>query len=497
MKCFGQNNYGQLGLGDTNNRGAAEGEMGDALKNIYLQSTATPTASPTNATSAPTSPTNAPNGNPTSTPTSHPSRSPTNAPTNNPTSAPTSGPTRSPLDCPYNTFWHDMINECFECSADHIGYECKGGDRDSFTVEYGYWVSAHHKDELSIVASLHNITNNHSIISLQCPMGQCCLNDAGCDYFHNTSLSGSISSGISPDLCAKNRNTSSVACSRCNDGYDELFGSFVCGNECKDTDYWLLSLLFILALIFTVFLLFVISQPNVLPTNITRKQKEIHWRKLLLRDQTNLLFILISKICMYYYQGLNQILSAKNISVSSPFEKTLLNLFDFDLSLFSSANGICFIAGIDSGLYKVLVSYTWYGFVAVNVLMIALLSRARCLCRRIPYIKIGCINFILMTAGPLLSISFKVFRCTRYFDDKDYHFFDAEVACYGSIWWLAGLLPIIIFCGTLVLFWHIIRKQSAQQREDESNPYRTFTKRFHYKLWYWEFVLFVRRLGIA
>eukprot|EP01083_Nonionella_stella_P049024 130763_1 len=48
MKCFGQNNYGQLGLGDTNNRGAAEGEMGDALKIIYLMDTATPTLTPTN-----------------------------------------------------------------------------------------------------------------------------------------------------------------------------------------------------------------------------------------------------------------------------------------------------------------------------------------------------------------------------------------------------------------------------------------------------------------
>eukprot|EP01083_Nonionella_stella_P152070 486962_1 len=177
------------------------------------------------------------------------------------------------------------------------------------------------------------------------------------------------------------------------------------------------------------------SQPNAVRTNM--KQKEVEWRKLLLYDQKNLLIVLIAKICMYYYQGLSQILSAKNITTSSQFEKTLLALFDFDLSLFSSANGtgICFIAGIDSGIYKLLMSYTWYAFVALNVLIIALLSRARCLCRRIPYIKIGCVNIILMTAGPLLSISFKIITCIQYpIDNKYYHFFDADIACYGSIW---------------------------------------------------------------
>eukprot|EP01084_Bolivina_argentea_P031693 58662_1 len=37
-KCYGYNNYGQLGLGDTNNRGGASNGMGDSLLEIDLGS---------------------------------------------------------------------------------------------------------------------------------------------------------------------------------------------------------------------------------------------------------------------------------------------------------------------------------------------------------------------------------------------------------------------------------------------------------------------------
>ena len=36
LKCFGSNHVGQLGLGDTNNRGNAIGQMGDNLQHVQL-----------------------------------------------------------------------------------------------------------------------------------------------------------------------------------------------------------------------------------------------------------------------------------------------------------------------------------------------------------------------------------------------------------------------------------------------------------------------------
>ena len=38
IKCFGRNEYGQLGYGDTTNRGATVGSMGDALSVVNIGS---------------------------------------------------------------------------------------------------------------------------------------------------------------------------------------------------------------------------------------------------------------------------------------------------------------------------------------------------------------------------------------------------------------------------------------------------------------------------
>eukprot|EP01083_Nonionella_stella_P010055 28742_1 len=355
--------------------------------------TAFPTPEPTEwPTSEPTEwPTPEPSTAPTNDPSANPTSDPTLEPTFDPTFDPTLVPSRSPVECPYNSFRYNSdntTNKCLKCDANDKGYECKCGSY--LNVEYGYWLS------------LYAINDNHSIISLQCPMGQCCLNPQGCDYFNSSD---------SQLLCAKNRNVSSITCSRCNDGYYELFGSFACGH-CKQTNYVMITVLFISALVFALFLLFIMSRPRPNALRMNTKGTEIDWRKLLFYDHKNLLIVLIFKICMYYYQGLNQILSSKNITTSSQFQRTLLMLFSFDLSLFDplfwsvQTDGTCFIAGIDSGIYKMIFSYTWYAFVALNVLIIVLLSRVRCICKCIPcacvpYIKAGCINTILMTAGPL------------------------------------------------------------------------------------------------
>eukprot|EP01083_Nonionella_stella_P049915 132939_1 len=418
---------------------------------------------------------------------SGPTCSPTNEPTRSPTSAPSTSPTQGPLhlECPYNTLKYFGASKCFICNANDNGYECQGGT--VLVVEYGHWISVHKKDE-STLSSVYLIDDSHendTIISLRCPSGQCCDNHKGCNYFESR-------------VCAKNRNISSVTCSRCNDGYEELLATSVCG-KCKDTDYLLVVLLFILAFAFTSFLLFYMSRPSTFLLDLNSQKNEINWRKLSLHDHTSLLSVLVIKNCMYYYQGLSQILFTQNITPSSEFQTSLLTLFNFDISLFSangSGKGICFIGAIHSGIYKLLISYTWYVFVAFNVLIIAFITRARCFNIK-PYIRIGCINIILMTAGPLLSNSFKILTCFKFIDDKYYHFYDADIACYGTIWWLAGLIPIVVLCSSFILFWHTLYKQDAHQKSNEHNPYRALTKRFKPNMWYWEFVLFFRRFSIA
>jgi len=91
LKCFGYNPLGQLGLGDTLNRGDSANEMGDYLDFVVLnfsRTTTAPTAEPTGE------PTKEPTNEPTTTaPTTEPTGKPTKEPTNDPTTTAPTAPT--------------------------------------------------------------------------------------------------------------------------------------------------------------------------------------------------------------------------------------------------------------------------------------------------------------------------------------------------------------------------------------------------------------------
>eukprot|EP01083_Nonionella_stella_P311071 1107815_1 len=94
VKCWGRNDYGTLGYGDTNDRGDSVNEMGDNLLLVDIGQgfvTNRPTPAPSMApTTSPThSPTLAPSSSPTSPPSLAPSLPPTSSPTHSPSSAPT------------------------------------------------------------------------------------------------------------------------------------------------------------------------------------------------------------------------------------------------------------------------------------------------------------------------------------------------------------------------------------------------------------------------
>eukprot|EP01083_Nonionella_stella_P061236 159612_1 len=94
-KCFGRNDFGQLGNGHTRNIGDGKGEMGDFLLPIDIPSI---TLSPTNPTSGPMNDvTSGPTDHPTTHPTLHPTLHPSHGPTNNPSVYPIITPTSDPL----------------------------------------------------------------------------------------------------------------------------------------------------------------------------------------------------------------------------------------------------------------------------------------------------------------------------------------------------------------------------------------------------------------
>eukprot|EP01083_Nonionella_stella_P272833 925381_1 len=97
LKCFGENQYGQLGQGDAFDRGGESNQMGDALQEIDIGFISIPTQESTN------NPTNLPSIDPTKTPTKVPTKIPTQTPTKTPTKIPANIPTKTATKTPAKT----------------------------------------------------------------------------------------------------------------------------------------------------------------------------------------------------------------------------------------------------------------------------------------------------------------------------------------------------------------------------------------------------------
>ena len=65
-----------------------------------------------------------------------------------------------------------------------------------------------------------------SIISASCPSSMCCQLSGGCDYVDDAD-----------SLCASNRDSDSLLCSRCIEGYSESLNSENC-TKCDESVYW-------------------------------------------------------------------------------------------------------------------------------------------------------------------------------------------------------------------------------------------------------------------
>eukprot|EP01083_Nonionella_stella_P055998 147663_1 len=98
IKCWGMNDHGELGAGDTNNRGDEANEMGDDLLAIDLGSI--PTSGPTPIRSPSSAPTTSPSSAPSSVPTTSPSGAPTRAPSSPPSNVPSIAPSNVPSIAP-------------------------------------------------------------------------------------------------------------------------------------------------------------------------------------------------------------------------------------------------------------------------------------------------------------------------------------------------------------------------------------------------------------
>eukprot|EP01083_Nonionella_stella_P218978 784795_1 len=416
--------------------------------------------------------------------------SPTLEPTNAPTDIPTLHPTRSPIECPYGTFKPTVDGDtCFSCGKNIGGFECLG--KSVVNVQSGYWIAAKLDNRfVSLIDDKLASLNNYTISSIRCASGYCCNDRNGCDYFD------AMQKG---ELCAEGRNVSSITCSACDNNLSELLNSNSCG-VCRESKYSYFGALYVTSLIFSGLMIFVFSKPPNVWNQMKSKTEieQVDWYRILIKDEQDIVKTLVLKVILYYYQAMTQILSTRNIVPLSQFESTLLSLANFEIpSSLGGSSGICFIANIQSGLHEILISYSFYVFLFFNAAVFAILSyNIRILASFKPFIKTGMISVVLMCAGPMLSTSFKLVACLSIEDFGYFHLYDSRKQCFG-FFWIFGLIMILIICVVFVVFWYLVFTQSVLERDNESNRYRSLVNKYKSNVWFWEFVLFLRRLGIA
>eukprot|EP01084_Bolivina_argentea_P002063 3799_1 len=202
---------------------------------------------------------------------------------------------------------------------------------------------------------------------------------------------------------------------------------------------------------------------------------------------------------MYYFQALNQIFISKSITHSlSP----ILGIFDFSLNSMtsSSSSGFCMFPFISDPLLEIvlglffifccLVHLLWIPFVVKILVRKYLVSPIE--------LNIGAaaVKLCTISAGSILSSSFKLLGCITLPNLNTVYFYDPNSKCFGAYWWCGLFSCISVIC--LFVYWYRnISTQTETQRRDPKNIYKKLIKAYKPNTYYYEFILFSRRFIIA
>ena len=341
------------------------------------------------------------------------------------------------------------------------------------------------------------------IASAGCPPSLCCQLTGGCDYVEDV-----------PYLCAMGRDANSPLCGRCIDGYSESMTSENCA-KCSRSVHWeyLLVSLF-MTLMVTPLLLFSNrwKKDNVLKRKkgkltVTKmggdtfKGTVIGNVKRLKTGDNKITLTSLSKIVVYYEQALSQMFSA---TADTIWGAAIAGIFDFSSQ--SLSEGVsdeddewCFIDGLNAK-FKIILDLI--SPVMICIFMLILFIASRCILQKPIIIKKKEVNFesvalgvFLLMTGKVLDTLFKVLSCQSV-GTQSVHFYFGFEACYGTTWIVALsiLVLIIVSFGSVFIYG---RRLTVEQRADRNMFIFKLSKRFKPEYWYWEFVIFVRRMIIA
>eukprot|EP01084_Bolivina_argentea_P210310 358009_1 len=252
--------------------------------------------------------------------------------------------------CPPTTYnlIPNNTEECKSCDENiNNGIYCESG---LVYIESNHWIGI----------------NENSLSSSLCPYSYCCQNN---DYCKFTNIDGISIQYKNNELCALNRNPNSYLCSKCNQGYSQVFRSAIC-KKCDDKLFYYLPLViyFGFGLLYTMLLL--LPQMDIVKLKHSNKpllsdSKDNKFKKCVCCCKKSILGfnksyfmemikVLLFKGILYYQQSLSQILINSNIEPTAlSWWISLFNLSIFQINS-SNDDGFCFYDGMTakhSGLF--------------------------------------------------------------------------------------------------------------------------------------------------
>eukprot|EP01083_Nonionella_stella_P246116 854861_1 len=184
----------------------------------------------------------------------------------------------------------------------------------------------------------------------------------------------------------------------------------------------------------------------------------------------------------------------------SPFFALFASIFN--LSLLTNTNvfgDICFMDGMN-GKHKILMDL----FVPIMLLIFVMVFyiNAKYIFKKPMMIRGRRVNFgktylslFVLMIGKILDVLFKLLSCVTV-GDRSVHFYFAFEECYGVTWVSSLIVLIGIITGFAALFVQL-KRMTLRQRQNRMHVLFVFTSRYKPNLYYWEFVIFLRRVIIA
>ena len=373
--------------------------------------------------------------------------------------------------CPDNTVkMGSGLYDCINCD-DIEGVRCHG--EDMLEVGHNYWIDYNGK--------------TGDIITAKCPPGVCCSDVNGCNFIQNDTNT----------LCAKNRDVNSLLCSKCIEGYSELFASDECG-ICNTPQLYLLTIPYVLTLLLAFYLVFLKSYtiPEEISMNEILKQPKMY----IFCDNIAPLPTMILTVLMYYNQIFSYLLLY--FGVNNDIISHYLSLFNLSYVV-NKGHGFCLFANMTPD-QEILVNLIFPGMLLINIVVVSpifglIFRLCRCnICDKLtnPHIFNAFLNGLLICLGTITSVFFKLISCII-INDVRYHFYYAYAICNDLLWEISAFIILGIIIMFILLFLMIYKMDDETRNNPELNKLFKLVEPYKPSIYYYEFIYVSRRIIIG